>query len=472
MPCTIVVNQVDVAPAQLRLTGNELVVGKLANAHLWSEAHPGFTLWLEAQEAPLLDAATAIKVNGKRQHQVRLGAGDCLRFGDSELIYLGPGDEAEFNFRWRKGQPLTALPTPAPKKTSARPWLMIALIATVLMVPWWLVQFGPQDSRPFSPERGKQPAGVSSPLQHWLAGGPLHPAHQQAQCGDCHTRPGAPVDNRSCFACHTMQRHFSKEKTGNHPQCVGCHLEHNEPSNLIEKDNRLCTQCHNNLALVAQVLSPDAEHSLTDFAGFDEGHPDFPSAPASPFNFNHRQHLDPALKSDKAPLSCRSCHQWQNGNPVPVTFARSCNQCHTTSDKKDQRQWPHGDLAQLVVFARQNGLADRRALAVVNGKTCRSCHRATLKSTQLKELQNTRPWQYPHAGFNARFSHKRHEGRLHCADCHQAAQSEQSDDSLLPRRENCVGCHNQQATPPLNQCALCHQFHHVDWPEQDDFLIH
>ncbi|AFV00749.1 cytochrome c3 family protein [Simiduia agarivorans] len=464
MPCTLIIHQPQAIPDTLRLDCAQLVVGDKPDAHLWAPGKHTFTLWLEPDQQPLLDADSPVSVNGVPQRRVRLNAGDRLKFGGHELRFDGINDQGALTFYWRTGTDTGTPGAPTrPHKTLGR-LLLLALIAALFIVPWSLIQFGAPDTTPFSPEQGKQAPPPAHPLEHWLATGPLHPAHQQAQCGDCHTQAGGPVENHSCFACHDMQRHFSKEKTGVHPQCITCHLEHNEPANLIEGDSRLCSQCHNDMAVVAQVLTPGSQHALTAFARFEGQHPAFSRAPAPPFNFNHQQHLDPGLDADAAPLTCLSCHQWADGNPAPVRFDNSCSQCHNTRDPRDQIDWPHGNLAAMQVFATQQGLSPARVQAVVNANTCRSCHTATLADGNLDSLTDQSPWRYQPAAFKARFSHKRHEGRLQCADCHAAATSTQSSDSLLPVKENCSQCHNQQAPAPLDQCATCHQFHRVVWP--------
>lgn len=467
MPCTLIIHQPQAIPDTLRLECTQLVVGDRPDAHLWAPGKQAFTLWLEPHQPPLLDADTPVNVNGTMQRRLRLQAGDRIRFGGHELRFDGINAAGDMAFYWRAGNDARA-PTPETKthKTLGR-ILLLVMVAVLLILPWSLIQFGAIDDTAFSPELGKQAPTPAHPLEHWLATGPLHPAHQHAQCSDCHTRAGGPVDNQSCFACHDMQRHFSREKTGVHPQCITCHLEHNEPANLIEGDSRLCSQCHNDMSAVAQVLTPGTQHALTPFARFEGNHPAFAKAAPSPFNFNHQQHLDPALDAQAAPLTCLSCHQWVDGNPAPVRFEGSCNQCHNTRDARDAVDWPHGNLAAMQVFANQQGLNTSRVLAVVNSDTCRLCHTATLADGNLNSLTNQSAWRYQPAGFNARFSHKRHEGRLQCADCHTAANSTQSSDSLLPAKNNCSQCHNQQGPAPLNQCATCHQFHHVVWPATD-----
>jgi hypothetical protein len=61
---------------------------------------------------------------------------------------------------------------------------------------------------------------------------------------------------------------------------------------------------------------------------------------------------------------------------------------------------------------------------------------------------------------HARFSHKSHEALASgCAECHKGVnESRTAQDVLLPRLEDCRGCHNP-ATGVRSDCAGCHGYH-------------
>jgi predicted CXXCH cytochrome family protein len=58
----------------------------------------------------------------------------------------------------------------------------------------------------------------------------------------------------------------------------------------------------------------------------------------------------------------------------------------------------------------------------------------------------------------ARFSHDSHR-MLECTACHDAANSTQTSDVLMPAIDTCRQCHNRTATGVRSDCLECHQYH-------------
>ncbi|HFD11755.1 MAG TPA: hypothetical protein ENJ32_04720 [Crenotrichaceae bacterium] len=160
-----------------------------------------------------------------------------------------------------------------------------------------------------------------------------------------------------------------------HTRCAGCHREHNEPSSLVQRDQRFCTDCHGEL----DRLKKDTE--LANVTDFSNDHPGFRLTLLEPFfaqqqtqwkpiriesdarstvsehsslQFSHKQHLDP--KGIRSPdgdqlLGCDDCHRLNTSGRemLPIVMEEHCGSCHKLAiDENDpDKRVPHGDLAAL-----------------------------------------------------------------------------------------------------------------------------
>ena len=206
--------------------------------------------------------------------------------------------------------------------------------------------------------------------------GPLHTAHQFIgdNCTACHRTPFQRVRDAQCTACHTdVQHHVDAHGTDVRlfagERCAGCHFEHKQPSALVQRDPRLCTDCH------ARLDRLKAEPRVRNVSDFGTGHPDFrPSVlhnvsegvwrtgrldhddpdhfvERSHLRFSHMQHLNPkGIKSpqgDKV-LTCQSCHHPNTSGRemLPIRMESDCSGCHSLQfDEHDPTTVvPHGDL--------------------------------------------------------------------------------------------------------------------------------
>lgn len=460
-------------PYPIRIESDKLILTDKPNAHLRLPIVGKVTVQLQANAAPLLSATKKLQVNSSWVKTTRLNPGDTLHFNDSlQLVYLGVNHTGELHFTLHGCLSLnTDIPKSAAKKTKLFYPSLTLLMLLLISLPAWVPNLAETPAKDRHIELGSSATSASLALERWLSSGTLHPAHETTSqsCADCHVQHISPVPNESCLSCHTMERHFSREMTGNHPLCVTCHQEHNEPTNLINPDTRLCTQCHNNMAVVDSVLTKGSEHTLTAFRHFDGEHPEFrPTSPSPQIRFNHKSHLSEHLLDNQTALTCTDCHQPDGAKHKPIDFDHHCGQCHTLNieESSSKFQWVHGELAAIVaqLVDQKVGNADIEALSVINSKTCRNCHRANLRKIDTDEFsEEQKKWRLQIPSLNVHFSHKRHEGRLACRDCHTAEKSEDSSDILLPVKAQCTSCHNRNAAQPLQQCASCHQFHRVDW---------
>jgi len=229
-------------------------------------------------------------------------------------------------------------------------------------------------------------AGEGRP--HWLpmtdaiwSSGPLSSVHHVPGVGDncqgCHTKPFVQVEDQACNTCHTMADHASTQ-VENSPfsqfTCAGCHREHNEPAQLVRRDEAQCVDCHQALAKIWP--EPSELRDVTDFAQ----HPPFKVSLVTPedeqgkswttqrlalsteslteisnLKFSHAQHLSADgidSPSGKQVLECAACHQpQQNGRLMqPISMEAHCSSCHTLAFEPTdpERQVPHGEPAQVL----------------------------------------------------------------------------------------------------------------------------
>jgi predicted CXXCH cytochrome family protein len=206
--------------------------------------------------------------------------------------------------------------------------------------------------------------------------GPLHTAHQfiGSNCNACHRTPFRRVRDAQCTACHTdVQHHVDVRSTDvrlfSGERCAGCHFEHKQPTALVQRDPRLCTDCH------AHLERLKAQPQIENANDFGSRHPEFrPSVlksvsealwrpsrldrrdPAhfierSHLRFSHAQHLDP--KGIKSPdgervLTCQSCHHPNSSGRemLPIRMESECSGCHSLQfDERDPSTVvPHGNL--------------------------------------------------------------------------------------------------------------------------------
>jgi hypothetical protein len=425
-----------------------------------------------------------VTVNGKQQSSAELQEGDVIQLAaDASLTYLGFAREQfaiQINHSGTRSYPRQHKTDKPGSHLQKWYWFALLLLSVAIgSIPWWLPNLDSVDL---------QQSAISKSMESWLTSGPLHEAHATVveQCSDCHRQSYSKVDNEQCFACHTMKRHITREQTGNHPLCVTCHLEHNEPNNLINLDQQYCVMCHAGTPLVDFVLAAGHSMKHDPVTDLELMHPEFsPVDPAvGQFNFSHQQHMRKeglTVNGETRKLSCNSCHQADEmGKDIlPVNMEQHCGDCHSLSleipEQGAKLNFAHGDIYRLrFILQDQLGLKTQSATHDAMGLlfsaqgSCGTCHRGVeIKDSPslIEDMASSIKVAYPHFD-NARFSHKKHEGNLQCLDCHtQAADSENAQDSLLPAKQVCSNCHSSHPASKkrVTTCAECHRFHTIDW---------
>jgi hypothetical protein len=243
--------------------------------------------------------------------------------------------------------------------------------------------------------------------------------------------------------------------------------------------------------------------------------------------FSHKIHLNPTggvarmaqelgpLKGYGGPLDCAGCHRPDASGRgfVPVEMVRDCSACHSLAYARiggELKMLPHGHPDQVVAALRsfygsgggvQAAAPDtsrrlpgfmedmRQALsrfaerfttpvAVSNGVrqvfakngTCAECHtvQAPLDPGSL-DYRIAPVFLNDHYMPRGDFNHgipqhnKDAQGRFTCANCHNARQSDDAREILLPKLSDCTECHGktpkQSASSASADCAECHSYH-------------
>lgn len=455
------------------------------------------------------------EINGHLQRDATLHVGDRVRLGPILITVLIPpsGTDVALSVEREAGEPTRSDESYARPVLSLqeagwrqRRWAWLALMSTLL--------FGLVLPGVFLKQGGTAMAELRQsvwPSDLQWSSGSLHSAHAtlEAKCESCHAEPFRRVRNEQCLACHASSLHQHVPAT--HPataeqmmeRCTTCHVEHDEPAALVQRDTRICTDCH------SQPQDYGAGTNSLPVTDFANAHPDFRisllTAPHwtvsrlrlgeskidenSNLNFAHATHLDP--QGIKAPqgevfMRCADCHSPRDDGKgfLPVNMEQHCSSCHSLGfdPAEPGRELPHaapdevlqtlvdhysrrflagyadpliahdrsappgaamtaGARARLLGTARES--ANRVAVDVFERRVCADCHTVTRSGTVQKPTWTVAPVRLTQKFMpKAYFDHAAHvSGETTCETCHAAATSSVSSDVLMPHIAACRECH-------------------------------
>lgn len=327
-------------------------------------------------------AVAGVTINGAVKRDAPLAPGDVVVIGSNTLGFFepAPGFDLAFSFELEATARTTAVARERPvldlaaTRLAKRPWawgLFILVALAVLIVP----ALGMKGSG-----TGAMLRTTALPDDGWWSSGPLSSAHQGigTACESCHALPFVRVRDAECLECHapTLRGHawtdFQKLRGD---RCTACHVEHNEPATLIQRDSRVCSACHRD----PQAVLTYKPHTLpaTDFA---TEHPEFrvslferdaafpgpverrirlneaAGRDVSGLEFPHDVHLDPrGLKTPEGvvlQMSCGRCHEpEEDGTRMrAIDMERDCASCHRLDFEPadPKRTVPHGDADAVL----------------------------------------------------------------------------------------------------------------------------
>ncbi len=438
-------------------------------------------------------AMAGVTVNGKSQRSVGLAVDDVIEVGANIIRVISPPDGCDFAISFElaadaDGEHLMSrwsTPTSGIGGWGKRK-IAWSLVTIVLL------------------------AGFAIPFlmfNDFLLAGPVSSVHASiaGDCRSCHSALFKRVPDEACAVCHTVQRHTIENQHAvlGETRCASCHLEHNEPPQLVNQHQDLCAECHADLPAGIELQStadfldqhPDFNVSLKraeklpggDFDWIVE-HASLASsvgADLSNLKFNHQAHLvaDGIITPEGVRvIECTECHSPDPGGArmQPISMDEHCSDCHTLAFDPDDptRTVPHGD-AEAVVQAlieyysarllgsdpdavdqrvRRPGQrlsrADRDRVAaeartdalrvaedLFERRACVNCHTVTKVSGEV-------PWRVDAVKLteqffpHATFSHSSHDtDAMSCDSCHGASLSNTATDVLIPDIGICRDCH-------------------------------
>jgi hypothetical protein len=329
----------------------------------------------------------------------------------------------------------------------------------------------------------------------------------------------------ACQKCHVNHSSHQAVVTEN-ISCSYCHVEHRGAGPMLAPSDRHCAVCHGDAVEMNAFAAKGAVFTQT-IDGFATDHPEFrlhveKRRDPNTLKFNHALHLTgetiPRLPGGQK-LDCADCHQPDAaGNYLrPVSFENNCRVCHSLQFDPETPglQLPHGSPEFVSAFLRslprqyadlaarsgiagtdaQNQFAQQKlqrwreqvesgealerriflstsvtgpeaAVGTVSGATralypgCAYCHEVKAKASGSPEI--TKPVMFERWLAHSDFNHAKH-ATVACAQCHQAGQSKDTADVILPRKETCVACHSPRGGV-ADACTTCHVYHHQKQP--------
>lgn len=457
-------------------------------------------------------ALAGVVVNGRSQRDARLVSGDVIEVGANILRVLDAQQGVDFALSFELSSAARhedmAAAWSAPKSGIAGiskrrlAWMLVLLVALFALLLPALSLIHPSLSSI------TRMSDLLPDDSLWLAG-PVHNAHAATskECGNCHEKLFSRVADSACNACHVADRHVadSSHAVLGNTRCASCHMEHNEPEQLVNRHQGLCADCHVDVPENVQIEAasdfldahPDFKVSLlvpeTNADGNTEWATQHTSlsrsrqAERSNLKFNHAVHLDEAgivTPDGRRVVDCGDCHQPEPGGARmrPVSMDEHCSGCHALNFTADdpEREVPHGDatavMQELVEYysarllgAEQDEMqqrvrrpgqamsrADRdRAAAearvqalsaaedLFERRACVNCHNVSRDDNSATTPWYVEPVRLTASFFpHANFSHAAHDTEVtSCQGCHAAQSSASSADVLMPDIDTCRDCH-------------------------------
>jgi len=278
---------------------------------------------------------------------------------------------------------------------------------------------------------------------------PAAAAAKDANAKSARTKTAAPADAQAdqepffihgfhvgqlsfdCNTCHVPEKAGSVmlQRPG-HEQCMDCHAD----AFGDDLNQKICSQCHS-------AFPPTSAEDLLPF-------PRFKKKQAILFEFAHAKHVDALGRVDPRTgfrADCTFCHQF-DAQGVFASFPRhdKCAACHSKAGMKPS------------------------LTADSTTEDCRGCHNP--EEIENPGFTEDRRMIAPHVAsgvyVDLRFAHlphfkNRERLNVNCTTCHYAVPTSTSLANLtLPKMVDCVGCHDNDKTMPvqsrMSNCRTCH----------------
>ncbi|PZR72384.1 MAG: hypothetical protein DLM73_13350 [Chthoniobacterales bacterium] len=331
------------------------------------------------------------------------------------------------------------------------------------------------------------------------------------------------VENRSCSVCHQEHLGPGPMKRVADSECASCHGNAAVMQASAKKGTTLPPavfhlRAHPPQQVVFEMPRPAPGYTQV-FSSFAADHPEFQliqqkARDPDVLRFNHQRHFAadiPPVSGQK--LDCNYCHKPEPGGRYyqRISFAANCQACHALQFdvKNPELKIPHGDVAlvrtflrtlpaqygdyarlkkgrtrdadvqsfvvqqirqlqeqfrtgeeleRAVFFATDPYKPQRQQTAAIraNFAGCAFCHEVKMAANSAPTI--TKPILVDRWMPQAQFNHAKHAS-VKCDECHNARQSRETSDLLMPAKANCVTCHSPQTKKVASDCLTCHGYH-------------
>jgi pSer/pThr/pTyr-binding forkhead associated (FHA) protein len=360
-------------------------------------------------------SASGIRVNERLVQESLLHAGDSIRIGNTLIRVSEPkhGYDLVLEVEARH-TPARAIETQAQIRAKMRltdtrlkvrpvAWtLFIGILLIFLIIPSisvYLVDyykpffeqvilfFYPTDENlkldqtPTPPPLPKIPDILTD--KFWNSGDVASAHHFfRKDCGACHQSPFVRVTDQACLSCHKKARahvdtEFFKLPKLTRTRCAECHVEHNGKHALIDREDKLCSDCHQDLNKQQGISTelgnawdfglqhPQFKPTLIHFKNGREtkirvsmndkdNHDNFREE--SNLEFPHDVHLTKkglaTFNEEIRRLNCENCHVLDSGGVgfEKINYEKHCADCHPLSFEPSDitRLLPHGKVSEIM----------------------------------------------------------------------------------------------------------------------------
>jgi hypothetical protein len=369
--------------------------------------------------------------------------------------------------------------------------------------------------------------GAGAGLRNWVktaAGADRHPFDFAAFVRPTVETPKR-MDATCTSKCHTDYQ-FHNVNLKEDQSCLKCHMEHRGDDGLRVKSAQQCVNCHGNVRRMDEVTAGLFTGTVHGGGGparpsapitrFSNDHPEFrPIAlrmkDPNTLRFNHKKHLTKTvMETEDQGKMCAKCHKEDAMGEYHqrIRFKQHCYSCHSLQFdiKTPELELPHGDaefvkaflgnlrqeyeqllqksaksqsqvrdgvnekmknvqeeqlagisIEEGVFFSRTRRLEPTGRVVPFYG--CAYCHEVKGSGNSIEVVAADVPARWLPKGA---FHHRAHRG-VSCTTCHNAVESTQTSDILLPSVKTCARCHQSNAAPGEG-CTLCHSYHWKDQP--------
>jgi predicted CXXCH cytochrome family protein len=321
----------------------------------------------------------------------------------------------------------------------------------------------------------------------------------------------ASFEDKSCQNCHKEHQGHNAIALSDQSFCASCHKDFakDAPKSSLRSVSDFGTDHPNfrpTIVVDAALHVVDRSRAMTDTPAPRED---------SALKFPHNRHIRAGgvrhPERGNINLGCVDCHQTDAGGGymLPISFEKNCHQCHKLKFDTfiPDRELVHGKPEEMfkqvrdiydsvgmrggyqepeapALIRRRVGApltpeqkkvaldwSAEKAAAVLSGRNgkglCEGCH-VTYQSTAsggttgagwgVEPVSASNKW-YP----KSKFAHSSHRD-MECGSCHDAKNSVESADVLMPSIANCRSCHGgETATDKVpSTCISCHVFHRQD----------